>query len=172
MTHTGTSKAISIRNPIPQKLNVSSAKSKEVSHFSLFNKRGIEVFKIGFVGKGGWELLLKCGMYLLRTGSAANKDQSIVNYSQSLAIDHPYLSCNDHCDQWLFQEIFFYHFQKHPFAEVPQSKCNIHRRTCVGVSSFQPHSKRDFITGDTCENRKNFTNSFFYGTTLVAALSD
>ena len=31
----------------------------------------------------------------------------MVNYHQSLAFDHPYLSCNDHCDRWLFQEIFF-----------------------------------------------------------------
>ena len=35
--------------------------------------------------------------------SAANKGQSMVNYCQSLAFDCPYLSCNDHCDQWLFQ---------------------------------------------------------------------
>ena len=31
----------------------------------------------------------------------------MVNYHQSLAFDHQYLSCNDHCDRWLFQEIFF-----------------------------------------------------------------
>ena len=37
---------------------------------------------------------------------AANKGQSTVNYCQSLAFDHPYLSCNDHCGWWLFQEIF------------------------------------------------------------------
>ena len=51
MANTETSEAISTCNPIPQKLNVSSAKSK-VSNFSLFNKRRIEVFKIGFAGKG------------------------------------------------------------------------------------------------------------------------
>ena len=37
---------------------------------------------------------------------AANKGQSTVNYGQSLAFDRPYLSCNDHCDRWLFQKIF------------------------------------------------------------------
>ena len=31
----------------------------------------------------------------------------MVNYHQSLAFDHLYLLCNDHCDRWLFQEIFF-----------------------------------------------------------------
>ena len=38
--------------------------------------------------------------------SAANKGRLTVNYRQSLAFDWPYLSCDDHCDQWLFQEIF------------------------------------------------------------------
>ena len=36
----------------------------------------------------------------------ANKDRSTVNYHQSSAFDHPYLSSNDHCDWWLFKEIF------------------------------------------------------------------
>ena len=40
--------------------------------------------------------------------STANKGWSAVNYHQSLAFDCPYLSCNHHCDWWLFQEIFFY----------------------------------------------------------------
>ena len=31
-------------------------------------------------------------------GCAANKGQSMVNYCQSSAFDHPYLLCNDHCD--------------------------------------------------------------------------
>ena len=43
----------------------------------------------------------------LNSGSAANKGWSTVNYHQSLDFDHPYLSCNDHCDCRLFQEIFF-----------------------------------------------------------------
>ena len=34
-----------------------------------------------------------------------NKGQSMVNYCQSLAFNCPYLPCNDHCDQWLFQEL-------------------------------------------------------------------
>ena len=42
-------------------------------------------------------------------GSAANKSQSAFNYRQCLPFDHPYLSCNDHCDRWLSQEIFFYY---------------------------------------------------------------
>ena len=50
-------------------------------------------------------------LFLLPT-SAANKGQSMVNYCQSLDFDHPYLSYNDHCDRYLFPEIFFikYHF--------------------------------------------------------------
>ena len=36
-----------------------------------------------------------------------NNGQSTVNYCQSSVFERPYLSCNDHCDQWLFQEIFF-----------------------------------------------------------------
>ena len=38
--------------------------------------------------------------------SAANKGRSMVNYHQSLAFDHPYFSCNDHHDGWVFQEVF------------------------------------------------------------------
>ena len=44
--------------------------------------------------------------------SAANKGRSADTYRQSLAFDWPYLSCNDHGDRWLFQEIYLYHFQK------------------------------------------------------------
>ena len=42
--------------------------------------------------------------------SAANKGQSTVNYCQFLVFDCPNLSCNDHCDQWLFEEIFYEFF--------------------------------------------------------------
>ena len=45
--------------------------------------------------------------------STANKGWSTVN----LAFDRPYLSYNDHCHRWLFQEIFFY-FQKQPYVEM------------------------------------------------------
>ena len=31
----------------------------------------------------------------------------MVNYHQSLAFDCPSVSCNDHCEQWIFQETFF-----------------------------------------------------------------
>ena len=34
------------------------------------------------------------------------KGWSTINYCQSSAFDHPYLSCNDHCDWWVFHEIF------------------------------------------------------------------
>ena len=49
------------------------------------------------------EVFYKVVASVLRT---ANKGWSVVNYCQSLVFDHPYLSCNDHCDWWLFQEIF------------------------------------------------------------------
>ena len=39
-------------------------------------------------------------------GSATNKGRSMVNYRQSSAFEHPYLSSNNHCDRWLFLEIF------------------------------------------------------------------
>ena len=39
--------------------------------------------------------------------SAANKGRSTVSYRQFSAIDHSYLSCNDHRDRWVFQDIFF-----------------------------------------------------------------
>ena len=45
--------------------------------------------------------------FLKLINSAANKGRSTVNYQQSSAFERPYLSCNDHCDQWLFQAIFF-----------------------------------------------------------------
>ena len=38
--------------------------------------------------------------------SAANQGRSTVNCRQPLAFDRPYFSCNDHCDQCLFQKIF------------------------------------------------------------------
>ena len=38
--------------------------------------------------------------------STPNKDRSTVNYYQYLAFEQPYLSCNDYCDWWLFQETF------------------------------------------------------------------
>ena len=39
--------------------------------------------------------------------STANKSWSTGNYCQSLAFDHPYLSCNDHCDWKSFINITF-----------------------------------------------------------------
>ena len=56
--------------------------------------------------------LIKFSFYLvklkLKHPSAANKDQSTVNYHRSSVFYRPYLSCNDHYDQWLFQEILFF----------------------------------------------------------------
>ena len=39
--------------------------------------------------------------------NAASEGRSTVNYCQSSALDCPYLSCNDHCDRWLFHEVSF-----------------------------------------------------------------
>ena len=39
-------------------------------------------------------------------------------YIHKFAFDRPYLSYNDHCDRWLFQEIFFYYFQRQPYVEM------------------------------------------------------
>ena len=70
-------------------------------------------------------------------GSAANKGRSSVNYRQSLTFGGLYLSCNDHCDRWFFQEIFFYYyFQKQPYADILQNRCckkfcNIYRKASV-----------------------------------------
>ena len=50
-------------------------------------------------------------LFLNPAYTAANKGWSMANYHQSLAFDSPYLSCNDHCDRWLFQEIFFYYYK-------------------------------------------------------------
>ena len=36
----------------------------------------------------------------------------MVNYGKSSIFDRPYLSCNDHCDWWVFQEIFIIISQK------------------------------------------------------------
>ena len=52
-------------------------------------------------------------IYIYICSSTANKGWLTVN----LAFDRPYLSYNDHCDRWLFQEIFFY-FQKQPYVEM------------------------------------------------------
>ena len=52
------------------------------------------------------------------TSSVANNGQLVANYCQSLAFDHPYLSSNDHCEQWLFQKFFFFCYC---FLEVPMN---------------------------------------------------
>ena len=40
--------------------------------------------------------------------STANKDRSTVNYCQNFDLWLPICICDDHCDWWLFQKIFFY----------------------------------------------------------------
>ena len=106
----------------------------------------------------------------------------MVNYCQSLVFDHPHLSCNDLCDWWLFQEIFFYYyFQKQPYADVLQTPVNrnfvIFTRKHLCWSLFliklqalwpaillQPDLKRDFNTGDSCENCNCYEQLFLWNT--------
>ena len=76
----------------------------------------------GKMAKNEWENDGWLSSSFIQCISTANKGQSTVNYCHSLAFDHPYLSCNDHCDQWPFQEIFFY-FQKQLYADVLQNRC-------------------------------------------------
>ena len=64
--------------------------------------------------------------------SAANKGRSAVIYLQSFAFDRPYLLCNDHCDRWLYQEIFFLLFSEAGVIE----NCAIHRKTSMLKSLF------------------------------------
>ena len=68
-----------------------SVNQKATSYLSLFSKKNI---------------LAKVGQVI---NSTASKNRSTVNYRHSLAFDHPYLSCNDHFDGWLFEEIFFFY---------------------------------------------------------------
>lgn len=70
------------------------------SHFTC--KRHV-VLKNQPYGKSQSSLKIYCR-------SAANKGWSMVNYCQSLAFARPYLSYNDHCNRWLFREIFYYYF--------------------------------------------------------------
>ena len=66
-----------------------SVNQKPIPYLSFFSKKNI----LPFVG--------------LVINSVANKDRSTVNYRHSLAFVRPYLSCDDHYDGWLFEEIFF-----------------------------------------------------------------
>ena len=82
----------------------------------------------------------------------------MVNYHQSLVFDRPYLTCYDHCGQWLFQEIFYYYFQKMFF------KTGVIRNFAIFTGKdlcwslfliiFQPGPKRELNSGDFCENSK------------------
>ena len=66
---------------------------------------------------------IKIGIINLIT-SAAKKDWSVVNYLQYLAINYPYLSCNDHCDGWFSKKSFYYYyFQKQLYADILQNRC-------------------------------------------------
>ena len=59
-----------------------------------------------------WQNILSVMLHILQTMhhmiSAANKGWSTVNYQQSLAFEHPYLSCNNHCDWKFSKKSFFY----------------------------------------------------------------
>ena len=86
------------------------------------------------------------------------------------------LSCNNHCDRWLFQENFFYYFQKQPYADILQKNCNIHRKTSaleflfykVHISTLsQKRLQHRWL--QQSENCEIFTNRFFYETPPVAA---
>ena len=112
-------------------------------------------------------------------GSTANKGRSSVNYRQSLTFGGLYLSCNDHCDRWFFQEIFFYYyFQKQPYADILQNRCckkfcNIYRKTSVleflfnkvaGLStSSQKRLQHRWL--QQSENCDIFTNRFYFWNT-------
>ena len=65
-----------------------------------------------------------CAVSVLRYGagilkcSAANKGQPAVNYCQSPAFDHPYLSCDDHCDSDFSKKSFFFYQYNFYFLEI------------------------------------------------------
>ena len=65
-----------------------------------------------------------CAVSVLRYGagilkcSAANKGQPVVNYCQSPAFDHPYLSCDDHCDSDFSKKSFFFYQYNFYFPEI------------------------------------------------------
>ena len=104
--------------------------------------------------------------------SAANKCWSTANYHQSLAFDHPYLSCNDHCDWWLFQEIFFYYYY---FQKQSVCRCSS-KQVLLEISHYS--LENIFISTSSQKRLQHrcflwklqfFTNSFFCRTPLVAA---
>ena len=97
----------------------------------------------------------------LHIASIANKGWSTVNYHQSLAFDLPYLSYNDHCDRWLFQEIFFIIFRsscmqmffKTGFARnfaIFTGKHLCWSLFLIKENFISTFSQRDFNTGDFC----------------------
>ena len=64
---------------------------------------------------------------------AANKGWSTVNYCQSLVFDRLYLSCNDHCGWWLFQQMPFL------FSEAA-----VHRCSSKQVLKMLQYSEKNF----------------------------
>ena len=109
--------------------------------------------------------------------STTNKGQSTVNYRQSLAFNRPYLSHNDHCDWWLFQEIFF--------IILEAAVCRFLWNRCVLESSVLESLFNKVIGLMACKfistaSQKKLQHrlslwklwnfySFFYGAPLVAA---
>ena len=60
-------------------------------------------------GRQSWmtQFILAISLWGIIFPSAVNKGRSTVIYRQSSTFDRPYLSCNNHCDWWIFQEFFF-----------------------------------------------------------------
>ena len=106
--------------------------------------------------------------------STANKDQSTVNCCQSLAFDRHIYHVKIIVTSGFSKKSFFIFRSSH--AEmffktgVIRNFCNIHRKESMLESLFNFISTSPHNTGDSCENCKIFTNSFFYGTPPVAAL--
>ena len=76
----------------------------------MVHLRGVMISLGDFLIK--WQNILSVMLHILQTMhhmiSAANKGWSTVNYQQSLAFEHPYLSCNNHCDWKFSKKSFFY----------------------------------------------------------------
>ena len=110
--------------------------------------------------------------------STVNKGWSVINYHQSLAFDRSYLSFNDHCDWWLFQEIFFIIIFRSSHTQMV-FKTSVTRNFAIFTGKHLCWSlflKFNLVPKETstqlfsCEYCKVFMNRFFYRTPLVAAL--
>ena len=110
----------------------------------------------------------------LFVNSTANKDQSTVNYCESLAFDRHIYHVKIIVTSGFSKKSFFIifrssHAQMFFKTGVIRNFCNIQRKTSMLESLFNFISTSPHITGDSFVNCKIFTNSFFYGTPPVAA---